>query len=619
MKRSRTPLTSICLALLVAGCGSDNNGGTAQGGSGGSSSSDSSASSGSSSSGGSSSSNGSSSKGGSSSKDGSSATSSGGSSKTPSGGSSSSNGGSVGGGKAGNGGGNATTGTGGSNKGGGAGGSAGKAGGTVATGGASGGAVTSAGGGKAGDSGAGGTSGSGGATTEPTPVESLVVTSANGAYWKPADLAEGSGTASVTVNENAAQTWDGFGGAFNEMGWSYLTTDAMKDEAIKLLFGKDGCNFAWGRIPIGASDYAVKRYTLNENAGDNSMSKFSIEHDKDPKIGLIPYIKAAQKVKEDIRFWASPWTPPTWMKTTPCNPNTGRPSNSMFDGCVMKGDDTTLKAFALYLVKWIQAYEELGIKIQTVAPQNEPNYEQNYPSCHWNTADYPKFIGSYLGPALESAGLTTKVMNGTLSNATGGDADIGSAVLRDATAKKYLNSIGVQWGMAEAGRVSTLKGLAGGIPIWISETQCGGNMNTTSPAPNDFSYAQNTWGQITSAIKAGITAYNAWNMVLDKVGMGNDDSRNWPQNALLVADGGKIIQTPAYFVYRHFSQFVQVGAKVLGTSGGEAVAFKNPDESYVVVMFNNGSANAKYTVSVAGKSLQFSMPSKGWATLRYSK
>src|SRR3546814_1544682 len=44
----------------------------------------------------------------------------------------------------------------------------------------------------------------------------------------------------------------------------------------------------------------------------SDLTKFSLERDKTK---LIPYIKAALAVKENIRFWASPWTPPVWMKT----------------------------------------------------------------------------------------------------------------------------------------------------------------------------------------------------------------------------------------------------------------------------------------------------------------
>jgi len=454
-----------------------------------------------------------------------------------------------------------------------------------------------------------------GGTTSTAPINTLI-TSASGSYWKTGTSTEVTSTATVTINDaTVAQTWDGFGGAFNERGWSYLSTAALQTQALQLLFGKDGCNFAWGRIPIGASDYAMDRYTDDEVAAggtDTAMASFSITRDQQK---LIPYIKAALAVKSDIRFWASPWTPPTWMKTGPYNPNTGT-SHSNFDGGVMKSDAATLTAHAQYFVKWVQAFQAQGVKIDIVAPQNEPNYEQNYPSCHWATDNFVKFVGTYLGPALATANLSTKIMDGTLSN-TNGDASIGSSVLQDATAKKYIAAIGVQWGMAAANQISTLKNLAGGIPIWLSETQCGGTIGSTANAPNDQAYGVATWGYIRDAIKNGLTAYNAWNMVLDPGGLGIDDTRKWPQNGLLIVNGGTLTQTPAFYVFRHFSQFVDVGAKVVGTSGGDAIGFKNPDGSIVAVMYNSGAANNSYVVSIGGKKLQFAMPGSGWATIKF--
>jgi glucosylceramidase len=484
--------------------------------------------------------------------------------------------------------------------------------GTTSTGGSAGatGGTTGTAGGRGGSAaGSGGAAGTGGSAA---PANALV-TSANGAYWKTGTWTESTANATVTVNDaNAQQTWEGFGGAFNEKGWSYLTSQQMKDQAIQLLFGKDGCNFAWGRIPMGSSDYAMDRYSLNETAGDTAMTNFSIARDK---MRLIPYIKAAQAVKSNIRFWASPWSPPTWMKTGPYNPNTGA-SHSNFDGGVMKSDDATLKAFALYFVKFVQAYAGEGINVEIVAPQNEPNYQQNYPSCHWDTPVFINFVGKYLGPALTSANLATRIMDGTLSNPSG-DAQIGQGVLQDATAKGYVKAIGVQWGMAESGQVNPLKNLAGNIPIWVSETKCGGTIGSTAPAPNDFNYGRDTWGQITSAIKQGMTAYNAWNMVLDRGGLGIDDTRKWPQNALLVADAGTVTATPAYYVFRHFSQFVDPGARRVDATGGDAIAFKNTDGSLVAIMFNSGGANNNYVVAIGGKKLQFAMPASGWATVKY--
>jgi glucosylceramidase len=289
----------------------------------------------------------------------------------------------------------------------------------------------------------------------------------------------------------------------------------------------------------------------------------------------------------------------------------------MFDGCVMKSDDAILKALSLYFVKWVAAFQEQGIKVEYVAPQNEPNYEQNYPSCHWDSSVFATFIGKHLGPALVSANSPAQIMLGTLSNnGASADVSVANTVLADATAKGYCKVMGVQWGMSDANQVSNLKSKGPGIPIWLSETKCGGTTGSTAPAPNDFNYAKDTWTYIRDAIKNGLTAYNAWNMVLDKGGLGNDDTRKWPQNALLVADGTSVTATPAYYVYRHFSQFAEPGAKVVGTSGStDAIAFKNPDGSFVAVVYA-GSAKANYIVSIGGKKLQFSMPS-GWATVKF--
>jgi len=83
-----------------------------------------------------------------------------------------------------------------------------------------------------------------------------------------------------------------------------------------------------------------------------------------------------------------------------------------------------------------------------------------------------------------------------------------------------------------------------------------------------------------------------------------------------VADGGQVTPTPAYYVFRHISQYAQPGATVVGTTGGDAVAFKNPDGSLVAVMFNSGAANASYVVAIGGKKYSFAMPANGWATVK---
>ena len=121
--------------------------------------------------------------------------------------------------------------------------------------------------------GGGGQSCSGGASG----TVATLVTSAPGAYWKTdGQLTEvASGNADVTVSDaSTAQTWEGFGGAFNELGWQYLSmlSEADRDAALHLLYGADGARFAFGRIPIGATDYAIDRYTLDETPDDASLT-----------------------------------------------------------------------------------------------------------------------------------------------------------------------------------------------------------------------------------------------------------------------------------------------------------------------------------------------------------
>jgi glucosylceramidase len=226
-----------------------------------------------------------------------------------------------------------------------------------------------------------------------------------------------SGTADVTVNDTSEkQTWEGWCGAFNALGWSLLTSTALQDEAMKLLFAADGAHFNWGRIPMGASDYAMSRYALDDPSGpdptpngesarlalDTTLAKFSLSRDKET---LSPFIKAAEKVRPDLKFWASPWTAPIPMKSGYASGSsdtggTAAKKPSCFDGGNMKSDASVLTAYAELYKKFGEGYKAEGINIEIVSPQNEPRYQQNYPSCLWDKTTCTNFVGKYLGPAM---------------------------------------------------------------------------------------------------------------------------------------------------------------------------------------------------------------------------
>jgi len=525
----------------------------------------------------------------------------------------------------------------------------GGSGGATSAGGASGSGGTPAGvggsqtGGVQGSGGTGPVTGAGGSTT----ATSALVTSTNGTWTATATWTEApSATADVTVvDTEAGQTWEGFAGGFHEMGWNLLSTKALQDEAIGLLFGADGAKLAMARIPIGASDYALERYTLddtgtdvtpdstesNRPSADHTLSNFSIERDKQT---LIPHVKAALAINPNLRFWAMPWTPPVWMKTgykkvSGADGTSAAKKPSYFDGGTMKTDAATMAAYAEYLVRFIQAYKAQGISIDTIAPQMEPTFDFNYPSCLWDKTTYANFVGRYLGPALASANLGTKILIGGLANDPA-DATILTAVMADPAAMSFVDAIGVQWNVLSK-VVQTP--LTYGVPVWATEHKCGNypfypsGLPATAtapeiapyaePPPNGQPYAVETWWYIRDAIiKAKVTAYTVPHMVLDTAGKGNDTSRQWAQNSLLVVSGEKITRTQSYYVLRHFSQFVDPGATVVRTTGGDAVAFKNPDGSLVAVLYS-AAAKSNTVVAIGGKKLQFSVPASGWATVKY--
>jgi glucosylceramidase len=107
-------------------------------------------------------------------------------------------------------------------------------------------------------------------------------------------------------------------------------------------------------------------------------------------------------------------------------------------------------------------------------------------------------------------------------------------------------------------------------------------------------------------------------MVLDTGGIGNDTTRVWPQDALLVVDPGAktITASPAYYVFRHFSQYIEPGATRVATTGSlDSLAFKNPDGSFVTVIYNAASSAAPTILSVGGTDLRFTVPANGFATV----
>jgi len=451
-----------------------------------------------------------------------------------------------------------------------------------------------------------------GRTTGPSSLVTMTVSSP-GAYGREGAvriLGASAGRTDLAVAETTTyQPIDGFGGAFNEQGWDALSVldEGGRQQALRLLFdGQDGARFRFGRLPIGASDYALDRYTLDDVPGDYAVEHFSIERDR---ARLIPYARAALAVQPALRLWASAWTPPPWLKT-----------NGAYDAGAMRDDPAALAAYALYLARFVQSYRSEGLAVQAVHVQNEPAQLTRYPSCLWTPELIRDFVRDHLGPTFESRQVPAEIWLGTLNTA---DARYAGVVLGDVGARRYVRGIGVQWGALAI--TAELAASYPDLPLMQTETVCGNHpweagFDPGRP-PNDHAYGELTWGRILAYLRAGVRSYMAWNMVLDSEGRNLDSERPWPQNALLVVDrqGRRLAETPAYWAFRHFSAFVDVGAVRVGLTGtwDDAIAFRNPDGRLVVALQNATDQARTLTLSARGDLLELDLPARGWATVTY--
>jgi glucosylceramidase len=71
----------------------------------------------------------------------------------------------------------------------------------------------------------------------------------------------------------------GFGGAFTDaVGINILSLPSpMPQRIIQEYFSPDGLAYNIGRVPIGGTDFSIRKYTYNDNSpGDLLLTNFSL-------------------------------------------------------------------------------------------------------------------------------------------------------------------------------------------------------------------------------------------------------------------------------------------------------------------------------------------------------
>jgi glucosylceramidase len=410
------------------------------------------------------------------------------------------------------------------------------------------------------------------------------------------------------------QEIEGFGGCFNELGWEALNivTPEEKQQLLNDLFNTEtGCKFNLCRMPIGANDYAIDWYSYNETDGDFAMSNFSIDRDRQR---LIPYIHEAQKLNPDIRVWASPWCPPSWMKHSK---HYACKSNPKFNDLPLEWSSTEelvsrfitepeyFKAYALYFSKFIKAYEQEGIKIEAVHVQNEPNSAQNFPSCVWKPKDLGIFIADYLAPQFNEDNIEADIWLGTIERPQIERVD---SVLMYKNVQELVKGVGFQW--AGKGAIKEVHAKYPEMSLMQTETECG-------DGSNDWAAAEYTFNLMKHYFENGTNAYMYWNMVLDETGK---SQWGWKQNSMISIDSKTkaITYNPEFYLMKHLSAFVMPGSVKIAAQGdtdNALVFFDKTRKEVIVLAYNNKDQDCALTLNIGETSVIAKIEAKSFNTL----
>lgn len=449
------------------------------------------------------------------------------------------------------------------------------------------------------------------------------------------------------------QEYIGFGASFTaSSAWNLATipTEARKEVLTQLFSPTEGAGFTLTRTHINSSDYSNGHYTYVE-PGDIDLATFSIYEDLKgftgdeneqvqgielvaPNYDLIPMILEAQGIQgADFKIIASPWSPPSWMKTGE--------TSEMTNGNLLP---EYYGLWAKYLSKYISAYAEQGIALWGITPQNEPlhAHDARWDSNGLTPEQGRDFLRDHLGPQL--------VKDGHLNLH---DLDAGLRVLiydhnksmmnqyvlptySDPEAAKYAWGTAFHWYASSeleennwyAQELSDLhkswptKGMIhteSSIDI-DAEDPIGQYWRESTDYAGTFVPFDTYAHDIISDLNQGVQGYIEWCMILSDKGQPNpyDNFNSAPVLINPVTDS--VTYTPLYYLLSHFSKFIRPGARRIEIKAEEMqgiahTAAKNVDGSIALVVYNSTTEAREISIQLDATTHTVQMPPRAVQTI----
>jgi glucosylceramidase len=461
---------------------------------------------------------------------------------------------------------------------------------------------------------------------QPGPVESWVTTADRAALFEKqaANITFRAGTASrgpaIIVDPGQAyQSMDGFGFALT--GGSAELLMKMSPEArtrvLKQVFSTDGngAGVSYLRLSIGASDlnsFVFSYDDLPAGATDAQLAKFDLAQDERD---VIPALKEILAIQPAIRILGSPWSAPAWMKT-----------NGNVRGGALKPE--FYPAYALYLVKYVQAMAREGIAIDAISIQNEPLNSRNTPSMQWQVGEQLVFLRDHLAPAFAQAGLKTKVV---LFDHNCDRPDYPLTLLSDPVVARLADGTGFHHYGGDMSAMSLMHTARPDKNIYFTE-----QMITERPGSATIRIAPAVTRMLIDTARNWSKNAILWNLAADPHNNPhtNNGGCSMCQGAITI-DGDAVSYNLAYYTVAHASKFVRPGSmRIHSTQRGDAwvsltedeerpgirrvatianttvppnVAFRRPDGKVVLIVANDTGAPLAFSVQCDGATAELQL------------
>ncbi|MBN1998650.1 glycoside hydrolase family 30 protein [candidate division KSB1 bacterium] len=401
--------------------------------------------------------------------------------------------------------------------------------------------------------------------------------------------------AAIMIDTNKKfEEFVGIGGALTDASAEtfYKLPAEKQQEIITAYFDAEkGIGYSFCRTHIHSCDFSSESYAYTETDGDTLLENFDIEHDRKFK---LPFIKQAiAAAGPDFKLFASPWSPPAWMKT----------NNDMLHGGKLKPEYRGV--WANYFIKFMDEYSKEGVPIWGLTVQNEPMAVQRWESCIFTAQEERDFVRDYLGPAVVNSSFPDiKII--IWDHNRGIMYQRAKVVYDDPEASKYVWGTGFHWYVNDSFDNVRLHREAFPDKHLVFTEGCVFPFNADSL--DLWKWGERYGESILHDLNKGTVAWVDWNVLLDETGGPNHVYNLCYAPVIGDTKTGEITYMNSYYYLGHFSKFIRPGARRIISSSNKdellTTAYINPDNSLAIVVLNLTGEDMPFKTWIEGKAFE---------------